>query len=183
MPVTDKRVSVEDKELLLKNSANIETSLAEMLMDKNYDVLSADSIKNFINGKSVENLTPANLCALLNVDAVLYSELFSYSDKFLLDHSIKMSCKLFDSKGDSLWLNDLNDSDKPFLSAVGSTLGWGIGISNNNNIPSNEKFPTILAGVTAAELVYAAVDGLSNETSQSITKAFQSLPEKKGKNK
>ena len=183
MPVSDKRVSAEDKELLLRNSVNIENSLSELLMEKNYDVLTADSVKIFLNGKTVENMSHATLCSLLNVDAVLYSELFSYSDKFLLDHSIKMSCKMFDANGDSLWMNDLNDSDKPFLSAVGSSLGWGIGISNNNNIPSNEKFPTILAGLTAAELVYAAVDGLSNETSQSITKAFQSLPEKKGKSK
>ena len=58
-------------------------------------------------------------------------------------------------------------------------LGWAIGVSVDNKISSKNKLPTILAGVAAAELVYVIVDGVSNETSQSINRVLKSLPDEK----
>ncbi|MCA0446094.1 MAG: hypothetical protein LCH54_07685 [Bacteroidetes bacterium] len=179
MPVINRCTETEDKDQVRKNESAIEESLVKTLTEKKYSVLSPVSVKTTLNEKEIENLSPANLCSLLNVDAILFSEVFEYSDVLLLNHSIKMNLKMVDAKGDSLWLNNLDDNDKPFISAIGPTLGWGIGISNNKNIPSDEKLPTIVAGVAAAELVYTLVDVLSNETSQSIDGVFQSLPSKK----
>jgi hypothetical protein len=42
------------------------------------------------------------------------------------------------------------------------------------------KLPTILAGVAAAESIYVIVDGVTDETSESIDKVFKSLPDAKG---
>lgn len=73
----------------------------------------------------------------------------------------------------------MDDVDRPFLSALGASLGWAIGVSVDNKISSKDKVPIILAGVAAAELVYVIVDGVSDETSQSIDGAFKSLPDGK----
>jgi hypothetical protein len=99
---------------------------------------------------------------------------------FFINHSIKMHFKIYDAQGDSLWINDLDDADRPYLSAIGASLGWAIGVGIDNKISSKNKLPTILAGVAAAELVYLIVDGLSDETSQSIDGVFHSLPEVEG---
>ncbi|MBK9258068.1 MAG: hypothetical protein IPM42_21705 [Saprospiraceae bacterium] len=159
--------------------SNIEDLLSEKIVDKNYDVLSPGSVKKIIKEKAIENMSPENLCSTLNVDGILFSELFDYSDVFFINHSIKMGFKIFDAKGDSLWINDLDDSDKPFLSAIGASLGWAIGVSIDNKLSSNDKVPIILAGVAAAELIYIIVDGVSDETSQSIDRVFDSLPDGK----
>lgn len=180
MPVVDKRNSVEDTVQAHENLLNIEDLLSKKIVDKNYDVLSPGSVKNIIKEKAIENMSPENLCSILKVDGILFSELFDYSDVFFINHSIKMGFKMFDAKGDSLWINDLDDSDKPFLSAIGASVGWAIGVSIDNKVSSNDKVPIILAGVAAAELIYIIVDGVSNETSQSIDRVFKSLPDGKG---
>jgi hypothetical protein len=98
---------------------------------------------------------------------------------FFINHSIKMRIKIYDAQGDSLWINDMDDSDKPFLSAIGASLGWAIGVAVDNKIDSKDKAPIMLAGVAAAEVVYLVVDGVSDETSQSIDRVFDSLPDAK----
>jgi hypothetical protein len=176
MPVIDKRKIVEDTVQSHRSLSNIEELLSKKITDKNYDVLSPGLVKNIIKEKAIENMSPENLCSILKVDGIIFSELFDYSDVFFINHSIKMNFRFFDAKGDSLWINNLDDSDRPFLSAIGASLGWAIGISIDNKISSNNKLPTILAGVAAAELVYTLVDGLRNETSSSIDGVFHSLP-------
>jgi hypothetical protein len=183
MPVMDKRKLVEDTVQSHKSLSIIEELLSKKIADKNYDVLSPGSVKNIIKGKAIENMSPENLCSILKVDGILFSELFYYSDVFFINHSIKMRFKFFDAKGDSLWTNTLNDSDKPFLTAMGASLGWAIGVAVHDKVSSNDKLPTILAGVAAAELVYLVVDGLSDETSQSIDGVFHSLPDGKDRGK
>ena len=180
MPVIDKRILAEDTEQSKEVLSNIEELVSKKIKDKNYDVLSPGSVKNIIKDKAIEDMTPGNLCSVLKVDGILYSELFDYTDQFFIHHSIKMGFKIYDAKGDSLWINDLDDSDRPFLSAIGASLGWAVGVSFDKKVSSKDKVPTILAGVAAAELVYVIVDGLSNETSQSIDKVFKSLPDRKG---
>ena len=180
MPVIDKRNIVEDTVQSNESLSNVEGLVSKKIMDKNYDVLSPGSVKNIIKEKEIENMSPENLCSVLKVDGILFSELFNYSDIFFINHSIKMEFKIFDANGDSLWINNLDDSDRPFLSAIGASLGWAIGVSIDKKISSKNKLPTILAGVAAAEVVYLIVDGVSNETSQSIDKVFKSLPEAKG---
>jgi hypothetical protein len=180
MPVIDKRKIDEDIVQSRESLSNIEELLSKKIMDKNYDVLLPGSVKDIIKEKSIENMSPENLCSILKVDGILYSELFDYTDHFFIHHSIKMGFKIFDAKGDSLWINDLDDSDRPYLSAIGTSLGWAIGVAVDNKISSKNKLPTILAGVAAAELVYVIVDGVSDETSQSIDKVLKSLPERKG---
>jgi hypothetical protein len=180
MPVVDKRNCVEDTVQARENLLNIEDLLSKKIVGKNYDVLSPGSIKNITKEKAIKNMSPENLCSILKVDGILFSELFDYSDVFFINHSIKMSFKIFDAKGDSLWINDLDDSDKPFLSAIGASVGWAIGVSIDNKVSSNDKVPIILAGVAAAELIYIIVDGVTNETSQSIDRVFKSLPDGKG---
>ena len=180
MPVIDKRKIVEDAVQSHESLSKIEELLSKKIMDKSYDVLSAGSVENAIKEKAIKNMSPENLCSILKVDGILFSELFDYSNVFFINHSIKMGFRIFDSKGDSLWTNNLDDSDKPFLSAIGASLGWAIGVSIHDKVASKDKVPTILAGVAAAELVYAIVDGLTDETSQSIDKVFHSLPERKG---
>ncbi len=180
MPVIDKRNIVEDTVQSNESLSNIEGLVSKKIMDKNYDVLSPGSVKNIIKEKEIENMSPENLCSVLKVDGILFSELFNYSDIFFINHSIKMEFKIFDANGDSLWINNLDNSDRPFLSAIGASLGWAIGVSIDKKISSKNKLPTILAGVAAAEVVYLIVDGVSNETSQSIDKVFKSLPEAKG---
>jgi len=179
MPVIDKRNIVEDTVNSHVTLSNIEELLSNKIMDKNYDVLSPGSVKDIIKEKAIENKSPENLCSILKVDGILFSELFDYTDVFFINHSIKMRFKIFDAKGDSLWINDLDDGDMPFLSALGASVGWAIGVSVDNKISSKDKVPIILAGVAAAELVYVIVDGVSNETSQSIDGAFKSLPDGK----
>ncbi len=154
MPVIDKRNINEDTVQSQESLSNIEELLAKKIMTKNYDVLSPGSVKDIIKEKVIENMSPGNLCSELKVDGILYSELFDYTDQFFIHHSIKMGFKIFDAKGDSLWTNDLDDSDRPFLSAIGASLGWAIGVSIDKKISSKNKLPTILAGVAAAELVY-----------------------------
>ena len=173
MPVVDKRNSFEDTVQAHENLLNIEDLLSKKIVDKNYDVLSPGSVKNNIKEKAIENMSPESLCSILKVDGILFSELFDYSDVFFINHSIKMGFKMFDAKGDSLWINDLDDSDKPFLSAIGASVGWAIGVSIDNKVSSNDKVPIILAGVAAAGLIYIIVDGVSNETSQSIDRVFK----------
>lgn len=179
LPVVNKCKGTEDQNQVRKNLSTIETSLVKTLTEKNYAVLAPEAVTNILKEKETDNVSTVSLCSLLNVDAILYSEVFDYSDVLLLNHSIKMNLKMVDAKGDSLWLNNLDDNVQPFVSAIGPTLGWGIGISNNKKIPSNEKVPTILAGIAAAELVYTLVDVLSNETAQSIDAVFDSLPAKR----
>jgi hypothetical protein len=180
MPVTDNRIIVSDSATANENILNIEGLLSEKIMDKNYDVLSPGSLKTILTEKANENLSPENLCSELKVDGVLFSELFEYTDKFFIHHSINMRFKIYDAKGDSLWINDLDDSDRPFLSAIGTSLGWAIGVAVDNKLSSKNKLPTIFAGVAAAEVVYLVVDGIRNETSESIDKTFDSLPDAKG---
>lgn len=180
MPILDKRNMDEDEVKLNESRLNIEKLLTEEIVDKKYDIVSPGSVKNILKEKANENMSPENLCSVLKVDGILYSELFDYSDAFFINHSIKMGFKIYDAKGDSLWINDIDDTDRPFLTAIGASLGWAIGVSVDNKISSKNKLPTIIGGVVAAELVYILVDALSNETSQSIDKVFNSLPEVKG---
>jgi hypothetical protein len=180
MPVTDKRNAAQDQVKSNESISNIEELLSKKIIDKNYDVLAPGSVKNTIKEEGIENMSPENLCSILKVDGILFSELYDYSDVFFINHSIKMGFKIFDAKGDSLWINNLDDIYRPYLSAIGASLGWAIGVSVDKKIPSKDKLPTIAAGVAAAELVYLVVDGLSNETSQSIDGVFHSLPERKG---
>ncbi len=180
MPVIDKRNIVEDTVQSQESLLNIEELLSKKIIDKSYDVLSPGSVKKIIKEKAVENMSPENLCSILKVDGILFSELFDYANVFFINHSIKMEFKLFDAKGDSLWINNMDDIDRPFLSAFGASLGWAVGVAVDKKISSKNKLPTILAGVAAAEVVYVIVDGVSNETSQSIDKVFNSLPEAKG---
>ncbi len=179
MPVTDKRSAAEDTVQAQKDLINIEEILSEKLLDKNYDVVSPGTVKNILKENPIENMTPENLCSMLKVDGILFSELYDYTDIFFVNHSIKMDLKVYDAQGDSLWINKLDDSDRPFLSAIGASLGWAIGVSLDNKVASKNKIPIIIAGVAAAEVVYVIVDGVSNETSQSIDKVFKSLPEAK----
>jgi len=183
MPVIDKREVSEDTLQSHRSLSNIEEILSKKIVEKNYDFLSPWSVKNIIKEKAAENLSPQYLCSLLKVDGILISELFDYSNIFFVNHSIKMRFKIFDAQGDSLWINNLDDNDKPYLSAIGASLGWAIGVAVDNKISSHNKFPTILAGLAAAELVYVIVDGLTNETSQSVDKVFRSLPDGKGNGK
>jgi hypothetical protein len=180
MPVTDRRdtfnETIEAKESLI----HIEEMISKIIVDKNYDVVSATAVKKLLNQKEFQNLTPEYLCSTLNVDGILFSELYNYADDFYIDHSIKMHFSIFDAQGDKLWVNDLDDSDKPFLSALGASVGWAIGVAVDNKVSSKNKLPTILAGVAAAELIYVIVDGVSDETSESIDRVFNSLPEVKG---
>ena len=179
MPVTDERGINEDTIQAQKDLINIEQILSEQIKDKNYNVLSSASVRNIVKENANENMTPENLCSILKVDGILYSELYDYTDVFFVNHSIRMEFKVYDAQGDSLWINNLDDSDRPFLTAIGASLGWAIGVSIDKKIESKNKVPIILAGVAAAEVVYVVVDALSNETSQSIDKVFKSLPEAK----
>ncbi|MCB0745272.1 MAG: hypothetical protein KDC67_15290, partial [Ignavibacteriae bacterium] len=183
MPVMDRRNIVEDKVQSQEDLSKIEELLSNNLMDKKYDVLSPSSVKNTIQEKAIENMSPKNLCSKLNVDGVLFSELFDYTDVFFINHSIKMGFKFFDANGDSLWINYMDDSDRPYLSAIGSSVGWAVALSVDDKIASKDKIPTILGGVAAAEVVYALVDVIFNETSQSIDRVFKSLPEREGSKK
>lgn len=179
IPVIDKRNIDEDTIQVKESISNIEELLSKKIIEKHYDVITPSTVKNLIKEKEIQDLSPKNLSAILNVDGILFSELYDYSDKFFVNHSIKMRFNIYDAQGDSLWINELDDSDKPFLSAIGASLGWAIGVAVDNKISSKSKLPTILAGVAAAQLIYVVVDGLSDETSQSIDGAFKSLPDAK----
>jgi hypothetical protein len=180
MPVTDKRTSAEDKVNSQESKSIIENLLIEKFRDKRYDVVPPALVLNIMKEKTNQNISPENLCSALKVDGILFSELYDYSDQFFIKHSIKMNFKIYNAEGDSLWINDLDESDMPFLSALGASLGWAVGVAVEGNVSSKNKLPTIFAGAAAAELIYAAVDGLTDETSLSIDKAFKSLPEAKG---
>lgn len=179
MPVVDKRDGVANTIQSNKSLSIIEELLTKKIVDKNYDAISPASVKNIVDEKTIMNTKPEKLCSLLKVDGILFSELYGYSDIFLINHSLKMQFKIYDAKGDSLWINDLNDSYLPFLSAIGASVSWAIGISADNKIEPKNKVPIIIAGVVAAEIVYAIVDGLTDETSRSVDGVFHSLP--KGK--
>ena len=79
----DKRNIDEDIVQSHESLSNIEELLSKKIMDKNYDVLSPGSVKDIIKEKVIENMSPENLCSVLKVDGILYSELFDYSDHFL----------------------------------------------------------------------------------------------------
>lgn len=179
MPVVDKRYIVEDTVDVKESLAKIEELISNKILEKHYDVVSVNTVKNLLNGKEIQNLQPEYLCSVLNVDGILFSELYDYADDFYIDHSIKMHFSLYDAQGDSLWIYELDDSNKPFLSAIEVSLGWAIGVAVTDKISSENKLPTILAGVAATELIYAVVDGVSDETSESIDRVFKSLPDAK----
>jgi hypothetical protein len=180
MPVIDRRIKAEDKVQSQDNLLNIEKLLSEKIMDKNYDIISPGSVKNIIKKKANENNSPEELCLMLKVDGILYSELFDYTDIFYINHSIKMGFKIYDAKGDSLWINNLDESNRPFLEAIGASVGWAIGISLDNKISSKDKTPKILIGAASAVVGYAIVDGILNEISMSISRGLKSLPDGKG---
>lgn len=179
MPVIDERNLADDTTAAIKTLTMIEELISNKISEKNYDVVSASTIKKLMNDKAINNLTPQFLCTELNADGILFSELYKYADEFYVDHSLKMHFSIYDAKGDSIWVNDLNDSDKPFLSALGASLGWSIGVAVDNKISSKNKLPIILGGVAAAQLVYTIVDAVCDETSQSIDNVFKSLPDAK----
>jgi hypothetical protein len=181
MPVTDKRNTTGDTAQSHESLSNIEELLSKKIMDKNYDVLSPGSVKNIIKEKAIENMSQENLCSILKVDGILYSELFDYTDVFYINHSIKMGFKIYDAKGDSLWINNLDESNRPFLEAIGASVGWAIGISLDNKISSKDKTPKILIGAASAVVGYAIIDGILNEISMSIGRGLKSLPDGKGK--
>ena len=183
MPVVDKRNVVENTVQPHGSLSIIEELLSKKIMDKDYDVLLPGSLRNIIKEKRIENISPENLCSLLKVDGILFSELLDYNDVFFINHSLKMDLRLFDAKGDSLWINNIDASDKPYLSAIGYSLGWTIGISVNSSISSEDKSSAILAGVAGAVLGYAIADGIVNETSRSIDGGLYSLPDGKGSGK
>jgi hypothetical protein len=183
MPVVDKRNVVENTVQPHGSLSIIEELLSEKIMDKDYDVLLPGSVRNIIKEKRIENISPENLCSLLKVDGILFSELLDYNDVFFINHSLKMDFRLFDAKGDSLWINNIDASDKPYLSAIGYSLGWTIGISINSSISSEDKSAAILAGVAGAVIGYAIADGIVNETSRSIDGGLFSLPDGKGSGK
>ena len=176
MPVIDKRNNLEDTLNAEESLEKIEELISKNILEKNYDVLSVSTVKNLLKGKEIQNLTPGYLCSTLTVDGILFSELYEYADEFYIDHSLKMHFSIYDSQGDSLWAYELDDSNKPFLSAIEASLGWAIGVAVTDKVSSENKLPTILAGVAAAELIYVVVDGVSDETSESIDKVFKSLP-------
>ena len=180
IPVIDKRNLPEDSVNTNKIITNIEELLSNKIAEKNYDVISATTVKNIINAKEIKNFTPQFLCTELNADGILFSELYEYADEFYVDHSLKMHLSIYDAQGDSIWVNGLDDNNKPFLSALGASLGWAIGVAVDNKISSKNKLPVILGGVVAAQLVYTVVDAVSDETSQSIDDVLKSLPEAKG---
>jgi hypothetical protein len=181
MPVIDRRIISEDKVQSQESLLNIEKLLSEKIMDKNYDIISPGSVRNIIKEKANENKSPEELCSILKVDGILYSELFDYTDIFYINHSIKMGFKIYDAKGDSLWINNLDESNRPFLQAIGASVGWAIGISLDNKISSKDKTPKILIGAASAIVGYAIIDGILNEISMSISKGLKSLPDGKGR--
>ena len=92
-----------------------------------------------------------------------------------------MGFKIYDAKGDSLWINNLDESNRPFLEAIGASVGWAIGISLDNKISSKDKTPKFLIGAASAVIGYAIIDGILNEISMSIGKGLKSLPDGKGR--
>ncbi len=180
MPLADKRNTSEGGDNYKESLSKIENLLVQKFIDKHYDVVSPATVMNVIKESSNQSISHDNLCSLLKVDGILSGELYEYSDEFFIKHSLKMSFKIYDAKGDSLWVNKADDIDRPFLSALGASLGWAIGAAVESNNSSKNKTPIILAGAAAAELIYAVVDGVTDETSQSIDKAFNSLPDAKG---
>jgi hypothetical protein len=183
MPVTDKRDSPDNKAQSNDNLLNIEELLSKKIIDKNYDIISPELVKNIIKEKTIENMSPKNLCSTLNVDGILYSELFDYTDIFYINHSIKIDFKIYDAKGDSLWINNLDASNRPFLEAIGASIGWAIGISLDNKISSKDKTPKILIGAASALVGYTIIDGILNEISMSIDRGLKTLPEGNGSGK
>jgi len=180
MPVVDKRSFAEDTTAAIKTLTKIEELISNKIAEKNYHVISAGTVKRIMNGKEIKNLTTQFLCTALNADGILFSELYEYADEFYVDHSLKMQFSIYDAQGDSIWVNELDDSYKPFLNALGASIGWSIGVAVGNNISSDNKLPVILGGVAAAQLIYTVVDAVSDETSQSIDNIFKSLPDAKG---
>ena len=181
MPITDKRNTIGDTAQSRESLSNIEELLSKKIMDKNYDVITPVSVKNIIKEKAIENISPENLCSTLKVDGILYSELFDYTNIYYINHSIKMGFKIYDAKGDSLWINNLDESNRPFLEAIGASVGWAIGISLDNKISSKDKTPKFLIGAASAVIGYAIIDGILNEISMSIGKGLKSLPDGKGR--
>jgi hypothetical protein len=179
MPVVDKRNIVEDTVVAKQTLTRIEELVTQKLLEKNYDVISVKTVKNKLENKEIKNSSPEQISKTFNADGILISELYDYADKFYIDHTLKMHFIIYDENGDSLWTNDLDDSDKPFLSALGASIGWAIGVVVDNKITPKNKLPTILAGVAAAELIYTVVDAVTNETSESIDRVFKSLPDSK----
>lgn len=181
MPVDDKRNIIEDTATAKQTLSKIEELVTQKLLDKNYDVISVNTVKSELDTKEIKYNTPEQISKTFNADGILFSELYDYSDELYIDHTLKMHFIIYDANGDSLWINDLDDNDKPFLSALGASLGWAIGVAVDNKISSKNKLSTILAGVAAAELMYIVVDAVSDETSESIGRVFKSLPDVKSK--
>jgi hypothetical protein len=180
MPVIDKRDVSDNPKQQESDLPKIEELLANKMIEKHYDVLSSAKVKEALNDESIKNVPPENLCSELKVDGILFSELYEYSDDFYIKHSLNMHFNVYDAQGDSLWINDVDDSERPFLEAIGSSLGWAIGVAVDKKVESKNKIPIILAGVAAGQLVYIIVDAVSDETSQSIDRVFSSLPSSKG---
>jgi hypothetical protein len=183
IPVVDRRTddkdTVESQELM----TDIGELLSEKIMDKDYDVVSSSSVNKIIKEKNISNMTPANLCSELKVDAVLFSNLFEYNDVFFINHKLNLNYKLYGADGASLWQNLSQGSSSPIFYFLGGALGWTIGISSNEQISSDNKSVAILAGVAGAAVGVVIGDALVDDISRYMDEGLMSLPDGKEEGK
>lgn len=183
LPLADKRESFSDSLSTDDTIKELEQLITEEILDKDYDVLTPMSIRNILKDKSipknrVKDIPISDLCSLLKVDCVLYSNLNYHNDVYFIDHSLTMDFKLFNSIGDSLWTNNIDASNKPILYALGYGLGAGLGSSGYGG--NESKGALIAAGIVGALLGVAVADGIVNEISGFIEQCLYSLPDGKG---
>ncbi len=186
IPVTDNRESNKDTTHTNKSLVGIEKIITEELLDKEYDVLTPVSVHNVFNNQSISEkevgaMSSSDLCTLLKVDGILFSSLYYHNDVFFIDHSLKMNFKLYDSAGDSLWINNLEENNKPILYALGFGIGAGLGSSGSGG--GESKGTLVVAGIVGAFIGVAIADGIVDEQAGFIEKCLYSLPDGKGSGK
>ena len=84
------RKDAGDAEQTREILTDLEGIIADLMADKDYNVMPASLVQEKSKGKDIQNLSKAELCSLLNVDGVILSKLYDYNNVFFINHALEM---------------------------------------------------------------------------------------------
>jgi hypothetical protein len=119
MPTWDDRVRENDPETM----KSIESKLTDALIDRYYDVLSPEKTFRVLeekgySEKSLDTLSPQQICRALSVDGVMNSSLHDYDNIFFIHHKLVMDLQLFSANADTIWMHYIDESSIPIIPAI-----------------------------------------------------------------
>jgi hypothetical protein len=191
MPVVDSLAGTGSQVICHSLSKKLE----DKLKDRNYDVLSADNVVSMLTANGVaENdiatLSPQNICRMLGVDGILTSSLTKYTNAFMIHHQLDMGLRLWNSKGDSIWIHRASGNEITAVNNVGyivsgiigaksaqTSTGSGVGKSSGEISDG----AAIGIGVGVGLLAGMLVEAFRNFDNETLSGYFKTLPDGQGR--